>query len=161
MRSLLPGFLISLAALPCFGATFTVSNNMDTGPGSFRDALTMLNGSSDPSNTINFDASYIVTLFSSLPLITKTVTINGNASTVKGNALSSSLTFQPALGAPININSLAFQGFLTLGGEGGTGGINSGDAMLGGGGGGGAAALGGALLFFVGKRHPKYCLLVQ
>ena len=141
MRSLLPGLLISLAALPCFGATFTVSNNMDSGAGSFRDAITMLNASSDPSNTIDFDTSYTIFISSNLPIITKPVVINGNSSIIDTHFLCGSLTFQPALATPININSLAFRSFITAGGDGGSGGINSGDAMLG----------GGALLFLSGN----------
>lgn len=57
----------------------TVSNLNNTGLGSLRQAITDINSSTDPTNTINFSVTGTINLVANLPVITKdNVTINGN-----------------------------------------------------------------------------------
>jgi hypothetical protein len=62
-------------------ATFTVSNILDSGLGSLRDAITRTNSSSDPSNTIQFNIPgsgvHTINPLSALPTITRPALIDG------------------------------------------------------------------------------------
>ncbi len=58
-------------------ATITVSSTGDAGAGTLRDAITTANGNVDLSNIINFSISGTLNLLSSLPTITKQLTIDG------------------------------------------------------------------------------------
>lgn len=72
----------SLGARPVYAATLTVTNTNDSGAGSLRDAMTVVN--SDSGDTINFNipggGPFIITLASTLPAIASSMTISGPVS---------------------------------------------------------------------------------
>ena len=75
---------------PVHAATITVTNTNDSGANSLRQAIIDANGNGDLSNTINFSVTGTITLGSSLPNITKNLTIIGPGSgnmTIDGNNL--------------------------------------------------------------------------
>jgi hypothetical protein len=67
-----------------FSATFVVTGNADSGPGTLRDALTQA-AANGQSNTINFNLpgntvdARTITLLSSLPQITSSIIIDGTS----------------------------------------------------------------------------------
>jgi len=61
-------------------ASYTVNATADSGPGSLRDAITQINTSTDPGNTITFSVTGTITLTSALPAINKPVAITGPTS---------------------------------------------------------------------------------
>ena len=67
------GFLTSVQA-----ATYTVSNNADTGGGTLREAIQLANGSAG-LDTINFSGVTTIALTTPLPAITDQVFIDGGA----------------------------------------------------------------------------------
>ncbi len=67
------------------GATFTVTNNNDSGAGSLRQAITNANASADASSTINVNASYAITLASTLPTLSKNITLAQSPFTISGS----------------------------------------------------------------------------
>ncbi len=71
--ALVLAFLTSMA----MGATFTVSNNNDSGAGSLRDAITNANLSTGP-HTITITAKGIILLQTPLPPLNQNMTINGS-----------------------------------------------------------------------------------
>src|SRR5579863_802274 len=80
LRKIFSLYVCLSAAFAAAGATFTVVNTNDSGPGSLRDAITQNNNTPGP-NLINFNLpgtnlSTIAPL-SPLPTITTTVTIDG------------------------------------------------------------------------------------
>lgn len=66
-------------ASPARAATFTVTNNNDTGPGSLRQAVADANAAAGP-DTIDFAVTGTITLGSSLPPVTQALTITGPGS---------------------------------------------------------------------------------
>lgn len=127
---------------PCFSASYTVTTNADSGPGSLRQALINLNTSSDSSNTINIQAGIgQITLTSNLPLIVKPVTINGNNTEIFGQRQFRSFAFQVPGSGQVNLNQLTIQQCLAKGGN--SVGDSSSVFSLGGGGGG----FGGGICF--------------
>src|SRR5436305_2829464 len=69
-----------VAAQSAWATPYTVSNTMDTGTGSLRDAITAVNGDSTP-DVITITATGELTLLSALPAINNDVTINGPGAT--------------------------------------------------------------------------------
>lgn len=69
-------FVISLPAL-AEAATFTVTTDADSGPGSLRQAIIDANANG-VADTIDFDADYTIVLLSTLPDVTTDISINGN-----------------------------------------------------------------------------------
>ena len=71
-------FIPIILLFPCYlnSATFTVSNNGDSGVGSLRQAISDANANGDPSNTININSGLSsIVLSSPLPIINKNLTI--------------------------------------------------------------------------------------
>jgi len=73
--------LIILLFLACLAsttqaATFTVSNNNDSGAGSLRAAITALNAAAGGEHILEFNGDYTITLASTLPSIQRQVFIN-------------------------------------------------------------------------------------
>jgi hypothetical protein len=68
---------------PAHAAMLTVTNNLDSGPGSLRQAI----ADTASGDTITFDNDYTITLASELKIINKTVTITGAGHhiTISGN----------------------------------------------------------------------------
>lgn len=64
-------------ATPAQAATFTVTNNNDSGSGSLRQAM-LDAGLDDAPDTIVFDADYTITIGGPLPVVTSSLTIQGN-----------------------------------------------------------------------------------
>jgi hypothetical protein len=74
----------ALGVTPAYAATtITVTNNLDSGPGSLRNAI----ANAVSGDTITFDNDYTITLANQLEIIDKTVTISGvgHAITISGN----------------------------------------------------------------------------
>jgi autotransporter-associated beta strand protein len=138
-------FSILAQITPLSGATFTVTNNNDTGSGSFRQAIMSANVTAG-SNTIVFapgvGALGPIVLGSPLPPIGSNISgasiasinTNGNAITINGNSLWS--VFFVSQSAPITIggNFQVVNG-KSIGGNGGSGSDNGGGGALGAGGG--------------------------
>jgi trimeric autotransporter adhesin len=90
-RKSLPGplflMLMLLAASVAHAATYTVTNTLDSGTGSLRDALTTVNAGAGGDTIVFSGVTGTITLSSSLG-IGKSVTINGpgaNLLTISGN----------------------------------------------------------------------------
>jgi hypothetical protein len=81
LRKLLTGgFALAGISLSSFGATFTVTNTLDSGAGSLRQAISDANGTSGANLiTFNIPGSGVqtISIFSSLPTITNSITIDG------------------------------------------------------------------------------------
>jgi len=71
---------LSLHAERVAAAGYIVNMTSDSGPGSLRDAITQVNTSTDPGNTITFSVTGTITLTSALPAINKPVAITGPTS---------------------------------------------------------------------------------
>jgi hypothetical protein len=86
----LPLLLVAMSGM-AHAATFTVSNTLDSGVGSLRDAIRSANAAPTETSTINFSVSGTITLSSELPAVANTspgsLTIDGSgqAITVDGN----------------------------------------------------------------------------
>lgn len=129
-----------------FSANFNVSNNSDAGAGSFRQAITDLNSSGDPTNTITFTPPALsITLGSDLPVIQKSVLISGNSAIVDGASSHRILVFNANPSDTLTVSAMTVQHGLSLGGSGGT------YAASGGGGGGGGAGTGGGVYVIQGS----------
>ena len=96
---------------------FSVTTNVDSGPGSLRQAIIDSNGNnSDPLNTITFDPGLTITLLTNLDPITYPVIINNTsvAVTIDGNNVAKigfEISGAPSSGTTIqNITLLNFQG---------------------------------------------------
>ena len=90
LKALLYFSVVAGGTSPLDAASFTVTNNNDSGSGSFRAAIISANGAG--SNTITFTAPFsgTITLASSLPVITShisTIDTNGNSVTINGSGL--------------------------------------------------------------------------
>ncbi len=145
---------INLVAICCsvllirsgFSANFNVSNNSDSGAGSFRQAITDLNSSGDPTNTITFTSPALsITLGSDLPVVQKSVLISGNSAVVDGASSYRILVFNANPSDTLTVSAMTVQQGRSLGGSGGT------YAASGGGGGGGGAGTGGGIYVIQGS----------
>jgi len=139
LRTLARIFVLAiLASTPAWAANFPVSSD-----GTLRAAITgAANG-----DTITFTSN--ITLASSLPAVSTSVTIVGGGFTLDGASQYSAFNIQSTVG----IQNLTIQNTLALGGNGGNGADTAGGAGNpggGGGGGGGAAGLGGAVFVATG-----------
>ena len=79
--------LAVFVALPVFANTITVTNTLDSGPGSLRDAI----ATAAPGDTINFSVTGTITLTSGELLINQNLTITGPGASglaISGNFLS-------------------------------------------------------------------------
>ena len=118
--------LACVGAMTAQAATYTVTNNADSGAGSLREAITAANADSS-NHTIIFAASAngTIILASALPNLanngTLTITGNGSANTIiSGNNLVRPLAING--GATITLNRLQItQGYTIFGGGGGGG----------------------------------------
>jgi uncharacterized protein with beta-barrel porin domain len=128
--------LVAAGAPPAWAANFTVTNALNSGAGSFRQAILDLNGAGAGTHSIAFAASLgTISLADDLPPIFGTgqnVTITGNGNTVDGGS-SHALLF--VAGGTASISNLTLENGLAQGGQGGNGS----------GGAGGGLGAGGAL----------------
>ncbi len=87
----IPAILLTVTVmLPAGAATFTVSNNNDSGAGSFRQAILDVNAQTTGDHRIGFSGGLILGPLTGLPVLTYTggrVTIHGNESTLDGRSL--------------------------------------------------------------------------
>lgn len=133
-----PGGVIS--GTSCEGVDINVSNLNDNGAGSLRQAILDINAGICNSYVLNLNVSGTIILASSLPAITKELTINGNGVTVSGNKLYSIFAVN---NAKVAFNNLVIIDGLAKGGDGLQ------PSTHGGGGGGGAGL--GAAIFVIGS----------
>ena len=120
-------------------ATFTVTNNNDSGAGSLRQAITDADAAGG-SSTINFASSVsgTISLSSALPILSSSVTIDGSGAaggrvTIDGG--NANRIFFAGDGNPITLNlvNLSLQNGLAKGGNGGSGaggGLGAGGALF-------------------------------
>ena len=118
---------MAIFSLNLFSTNFTVTNNLDAGAGSLRQAITDANADLAVPHTITFDASYTIALASALPTPGKAMTIDGGANTivisgysVSGNSLTVSsnvtltkLTFDRAL-VSFGVSSTSIANYCTF-----------------------------------------------
>lgn len=131
-------FSVFSAGTPLLAATFTVTNVLDSGAGSLRQAIIDANANGSGS-TITFATSGTIPLASSLPGIgSNIVAIHtaGNLVTINGGNLFSGFFITPTSATALTIdNTLSFSGMASIGGAGGSGSGNGGGGGLGAGGG--------------------------
>ncbi|OKO67325.1 hypothetical protein [Bradyrhizobium sp. AS23.2] len=117
-RHLLAGTALTTALFLVPGiahAQFIVTNNNDSGAGSFRQAI--LDATAAPGSTITFSAGVgTITLLSDLPALTVNTTINANGATLSGNNLFRGLF---AYSGNTSISNLTITNALAQGGAGG------------------------------------------
>lgn len=148
------GFFLCSSLTHAAVMTYHVTNTMDMGPGSFREALTSVTTDGD---VITFDAGGVgtITLMSSLPANQHSITIeNVNASPVIINGGGSFQAFSFVQGTT-TITNVETTNCLSKGGDGGEGGRNAAMAnpmTVRCGGGGGGAGAGGALYLHAGAN---------
>ncbi len=73
--------LIILFSSTSWSNTFLVTNALDSGPGSLREALTNANNTPGP-NIINFSNDFTISPVTLLPIVTKQLTIDGSGHTI-------------------------------------------------------------------------------
>jgi gliding motility-associated-like protein len=83
-RKIIIFFLLIFSSISCFSATFVVTSNADSGPGTLRDAITQ--ATTNSGGTINFNlpatvAGRTITLLSALPSLPSNLTIDGSSQT--------------------------------------------------------------------------------
>ncbi len=103
-------FLICIYSNQVFATTFTVSNNLNTGAGSLRQAITDANADANTPHLINFSiaSGSTITLTGALPVISRTMVID--ATTAAGNTANGvgvNLTTGGSLNAGLQINNTA------------------------------------------------------
>jgi hypothetical protein len=113
-------------------ATWVVLSSADSGDWTLREALTELQTSTDPDNTIILQCGGTITLQSALPPITKNLTIEGANLTVRRdpNAAMNFTIFNVAAGTQVSINDLTISGGNGIGGQAGGGIYNEGNLSL-------------------------------
>jgi hypothetical protein len=80
-------FLLTLLACTASATTFKVSNLLNTGPGSLRQAITDANAGGAGGHNINFSVSGVIPLASNLPVISNNhITIDGSGQTITVSA---------------------------------------------------------------------------
>lgn len=108
---------VSLAAIngAAFADTVSVTNNNDSGTGSFRDAVDMANGNTN-IDTISFDSSYYIELQGEVVYMgSQELSIHGNGSTLSGGSVVVDIDdwdgglFASMSGANLMIEDLTFQ----------------------------------------------------
>lgn len=87
-------------------ATFNVSNNVDAGANTLRQAILDANANSD-ADVINVNVTGTVSLASQLPAITESVTINGNGLVLDGG--SNTYRVMEISGGTVVLNNLTLQ----------------------------------------------------
>jgi hypothetical protein len=94
----------------CVPAAFTVTSNLDSGPGSLRDILGVAN-TNGQDDTIGFAASVSSIILTSgelsLSEVGKAITLNGNGGATQINGNNTSRIFTVALGATATLNGLS------------------------------------------------------
>jgi hypothetical protein len=147
---------LPIVATPAFAMTFTVTTLTDTAagtitPGSLRDGMLAVNNSTDPTNTIQFQAGLngAITLVAPLPLVFNNVTIDGSAANVAIDGGSAYRIFFVGVdsaseaslhtnfpSAPlgnvlqVTLSHLTLQNGRAKGGDGGGGGMGAGGALF-------------------------------
>ncbi len=132
--SLVLGGVVSLPA-GVHAGTFVVSNNLDSGPGSLRQAITDLN-SSGTGGVITFAGKYTINLASELPVIARPVTMDGQRSIISGVGAFRIFSIDAGVGAAVNVANFTLLNGHTEGAAGAAG------TTAGGGGGGMGAGAG-------------------
>ncbi len=98
-------------------ANFDVTNNKDTGTGSFRAAITSVNSQlpSMITHTITFTSTLTITPLSELPAISARVSISGNGSTIKGTSAGAGADGLVLSGPGQTVTALNISGFADSG----------------------------------------------
>ncbi|MEI6752866.1 MAG: right-handed parallel beta-helix repeat-containing protein [Paludibacter sp.] len=102
---------LAICSLSLFSTNYVVNTNANSGAGSLRQAITDANADASVPHTITFDASYTITLGSSLS-VSKVMTIDGGANTININGYSSSLN-SLTNSAVLTLNNLIFNNFIS------------------------------------------------
>src|SRR5918995_972794 len=102
---------VVVLASPAWAATYTVTNNADSGEGSLRQAIIDANTSTGVADTINFElgsSAATITLTSSLPPITDGagLTIDGGSADVTISGASQYRVFEVGPGAKLTLSNL-------------------------------------------------------
>ena len=117
LTSIVFAVFLFLCAQFVHAATFTVTNNANTGAGSLRQAITDAAATAGGPHTISFNASYTITLSSNLPEITGAncagLTIDGGANTIvvnRNNTGTGNFVFKINNAGNCVINNIVIQG---------------------------------------------------
>src|SRR5215208_6256874 len=96
---------------PAWAATYTVTNDADSGPGSLRQAIMDANTTTGVADTINFEldsAASILLTSAPLPTITEGagLTIDGGSANIEINGLNRYRVFEVGSGAKLTLSNL-------------------------------------------------------